>query len=497
MYLPAETICRTVYRKSVIDCMSEEYDVLAGYVLPHPPVIVPGVNRGPHEAAATEAAMRQLAGEFARIRPETVVILSPHAPMFSDYLFMYDATVLTGSLGRFGAGQASLSLPQDQELHQEIRRCLELAGINGGSLSPEQMRRHQIEAELDHGVVVPLYFLAQAYSGFKLVALSCSNLPLPQIYQAGSLIRQAAARLNRRIVIIASGDQSHKVNEQSPYGVSPEGAQYDAQVAASFRDGDLVRLLSIDVQVRQRSAECGYRSLVMLCGAFSRRAVRSRLVSYEAPYGIGYCVAALHSDPERPEPIDDVLELALSRQRELNDARRKQASPPVQIARQTLEAYVREHQTCRAGDFSGLTGAEFLFREQAGAFVSLKKFGELRGCIGTTAPTTDSLADEIVQNALSAGLRDPRFEPVTAGELADLVYSVDVLGTAEPIADKSELDPAKYGVIVRSGSRSGLLLPDLEGVDTVEEQLAIACRKAGIRAGEPYQMLRFQVTRYT
>ena len=137
------------------------------------------------------------------------------------------------------------------------------------------------------------------------------------------------------------------------------------------------------------------------------------------------------------------------------------------------------------------------FREQAGVFVSLKKFGELRGCIGTTGPTTDSVVEEIIQNAISAGTRDPRFEPVTAAELPDLTISVDVLGSPEPIDDTSELDPSRFGVIVQSGGRSGLLLPDLEGVDTALEQLAIARRKAGIRADEPCRLMRFQVTRYT
>jgi AmmeMemoRadiSam system protein A len=123
-------------------------------------------------------------------------------------------------------------------------------------------------------------------------------------------------------------------------------------------------------------------------------------------------------------------------------------------------------------------------------------FGDLRGCIGTTSATTASLAEEVIQNALSAGLHDPRFEPVREDELADLAYSVDILGAAEPAGGPEDLDPKVYGVIVQSGARSGLLLPDLEGVDSVEEQLRIACRKAGIRSTEPYQIKRFRVTRY-
>jgi MEMO1 family protein len=476
--------------------MSEPSGILAGYVLPHPPVIVPGVSRGPHEADKTVQAIRRLGDEFAALRPETVVVISPHAPMFSDYLFVYDQIVLKGDLSRFGAPKAGLSKTCDQEFLAEFIRLLDQAGIAGGSLTPSQMRTHQIETDLDHGVVVPMYFLSEAFSDYKLVAMSCSNLPMPELYQIGTLIRQAAVKLNRRVVIVASGDQSHKVNRESPYGSSPEGGKYDNLVVDSLKNGNLSQLLGIGSQLRERAAECGYRSMVMLCGAFSRQAVSTEVFSYEAPYGIGYCVAAIRPDLQKTGQVPDAWEESLAKSRSDLNASRQASSAPVQIARTTLEAYVREKKHLSSRDFKDLPDAEPLFRKRGGAFVSLKKFGELRGCIGTTAATTASLADEIVQNALSAGLHDPRFEPVREDELIDLTYSVDVLGEPEPVSGRETLDPAVYGVIVRSGSRTGLLLPDLEGVDSVEDQLAIACRKAGIRSGESYQIMRFKVTRY-
>jgi AmmeMemoRadiSam system protein A len=128
--------------------------------------------------------------------------------------------------------------------------------------------------------------------------------------------------------------------------------------------------------------------------------------------------------------------------------------------------------------------------------VCLKKDGQLRGCIGTIQPATGSLAEEIRDNAISSATRDPRFEPVSRAELDQLTYSVDVLGEPEDIPDMSYLDPKVYGVIVRSRARSGLLLPDLEGVDTAEEQVRIATMKAGIGPGEPVELQRFKVTRH-
>ena len=477
--------------------MSDVFRIAAGYILPHPPVIVPGVSREPHLAQRTVSAMRQLAAEVAALQPETVVVISPHAPLFSDYVFFYDSKELAGDFGKFGARQASLSFQQDDDLLHEISHRLASADIDGGSLTSSQLRQHQIDETLDHGVLVPLWFMREKWTDFRLVAMSCSGLPLPELYRVGELIRQAAARLNRRILIIASGDQSHKVNDSSPYGACPEGAAYDNQLIDCLRRNDLTDVLAIDSHLRERAAECGYRSIVILCGALNRQAVRAEVLNYEAPYGIGYCVAALRPDLVQAEPVEDAMQSALKQQRQAAAHKRQHSSPPVIIARETLEAHVLKQQAKSARDFAGLPDSAFLFRERAGVFVSLKKFGELRGCIGTTAPTTACIADEIIQNAVSAGCHDPRFPPVSADELADLVYSVDVLGEPEPVTDRNQLDVKRYGVIVRFNGRSGLLLPDLEGVDTVDEQLSIACRKAGINPREKYQIQRFEVTRHT
>ncbi|MGB9807990.1 MAG: AmmeMemoRadiSam system protein A, partial [Thermosulfidibacteraceae bacterium] len=139
---------------------------------------------------------------------------------------------------------------------------------------------------------------------------------------------------------------------------------------------------------------------------------------------------------------------------------------------------------------------EPIMRERKGVFVSLKKHGELRGCIGTFLPTANSVAEEVIRNAIASATEDPRFPPVTLEELKDITISVDVLDEPEPVSSLDELDPKKYGVIVESGWKRGLLLPDLEGVDTIEQQIAIAMAKAGIRPGEPIKIYRFKVKRF-
>lgn len=165
--------------------------------------------------------------------------------------------------------------------------------------------------------------------------------------------------------------------------------------------------------------------------------------------------------------------------------------PLVKLAKEAVEQYVLNGRVIKPPEdpVPEMT-------EKAGVFVSIKKHGRLRGCIGTFQPATGNVADEIIQNAISAATRDPRFPPVSPGELNELQYSVDVLTAPEKVAGKQDLDPKKYGVIVKSGARKGLLLPDLEGVDTVDEQISIASTKAGIFLGEDIELYRFEVKRY-
>jgi AmmeMemoRadiSam system protein A len=165
--------------------------------------------------------------------------------------------------------------------------------------------------------------------------------------------------------------------------------------------------------------------------------------------------------------------------------------PLVKLAKDTVEKYTLDGKSMEPP-----RDLDAEMQEKAGIFVSIKKKGELRGCIGTFQPATDNVASEVIQNAISAATRDPRFPPVSAGELADLTYSVDVLTAPEKVDSKKDLDPKKYGVIVVSGPRKGLLLPDLDGVDTVDEQISIASAKAGIYMGEDIELYRFEVRRH-
>ena len=162
---------------------------------------------------------------------------------------------------------------------------------------------------------------------------------------------------------------------------------------------------------------------------------------------------------------------------------------PAILARQVLKAALEYSRLPDPPD------GEF-YRRRAACFVSIKKNGELRGCMGTLEPVENDLAHELIRNAQAAAFSDPRFPPLVLGELPALKFSVDVLSAAEQVNSHAELDCKKYGVIVGCDYRRGVLLPDLDGVESVEHQLQIACQKAGIAAHEEFQAHRFTVDRY-
>jgi AmmeMemoRadiSam system protein A len=164
--------------------------------------------------------------------------------------------------------------------------------------------------------------------------------------------------------------------------------------------------------------------------------------------------------------------------------------PIAKLARDTVESYISNGSTAKPEELISE------MKEQAGVFVSIHKHGQLRGCIGTFEAVEDNVAEEIMANAISSATRDPRFPQVQASELAELEYNVDILNKPEPVDGVDQLDPERYGVIVESGLKRGLLLPDLDGVDTVEKQIEICRMKAGIPFTAPITLYRFEVRRY-
>lgn len=459
--------------------------IAAGFAVPHPPLIVPAVGRGGEEQIKeTTRAYEQVAEEIAALAPDTIVITSPHAVMYADYFSISAGKGAKGSFASFRAPEVSFRETYDEELIDEICLLAEAEDFPAGTLG-------QTQKELDHGTMVPLWFIRNRYQEGKILRIGLSGLPLAEHYRLGKIIKEAARRLDRRVVMVGSGDLSHKLKDYGPYGYTAEGPDYDARIMDVLGRAAFGELFDFSEEFCDKAAECGHRSFVILAGAFDGTRVQAKVLSHQDVTGVGYGICTFY--PEGEDADRHFLAKYLKEQKEKAAEKSGSSDAYVKLARQSLESYILKRKKIPVPQDL----PEEMTRERAGAFVSIHKQGRLRGCIGTILPVTGSVAEEIIENAISASTRDPRFAPITADELDWLEINVDVLGEPEEIASEDQLDVKRYGVIVTSGRKRGLLLPDLDGVDTVEQQISIAMQKAGIRRGEKIQLQRFEVIRHT
>ncbi len=330
-------------------------------------------------------------------------------------------------------------------------------------VSTSKFLREDEEAQrMEHSVEVQLPFLQYFKKEFKFVPIVMTLSNIEAHRQIGKEIAKAIKDTKRSAIIMVSSDMTH----------------YESHESAKKKDEQAIRaMLDLNEYELAKRVEalditmCGYAPALSLLAAMKELGgTQTELVKYM-------------TSGDTTGDFNAVVGYA--------GILFKEMSPIVKLAKQTVDTYVKE------GKITELpTELTPEMKDKAGVFVSIHKKGELRGCIGTFGPTKDNVASEIIANAISSSTRDPRFPPVNAEELKDLDYSVDVLTNPEPIDGKEQLDPKKYGAIVECGWRRGLLLPDLEGVNSVDQQVDICCQKAGIRPKEKIKLYRFEVKRY-
>jgi AmmeMemoRadiSam system protein A len=451
--------------------------ILGAFIFPHPPLIIPAIGNGNETfIQSTIDACLDCAKQIASLKPDTIVLTSPHCVSYQDYFHISPGTNATGDFSNFQAADVKLTANYDPAFVDALTKTAKQNNIPAGSLGEK-------DPALDHGTMIPLYFINQQYCDYKLVRIGLSGLSSTKHYQMGKCIQNTAAELDRRVVFVASGDLSHKLLAEGPYGFHPAGPEFDQLVTSAMATGDFLKFLQLPNTVVEQASECGLKSFQIMAGCFDQYDVDSTLLSYEGPFGVGYGVASFY--PQKENPSRDLLRL---------DRESCPESLYVKLARYTVEEFIQNQTVSKYPD----PLPDNFYDNQAGVFVSLKTNGNLRGCIGTILPTTSSIMEEIQHNAIRAATRDPRFDPVEITELASLEYSVDVLTEPEAIDHPDQLDVKKYGVIVEQGTKRGLLLPDLDGVDTVAEQLQIAKQKGDIHddADTPVSLFRFEVVRY-
>jgi AmmeMemoRadiSam system protein A len=299
----------------------------------------------------------------------------------------------------------------------------------------------------------------------RCIFLGVSGWPLHRFSEFGVWLQ---GRLHDRFaILIASGDLSHRLTPDAPYGYRPEGPVFDRLVIDALREREWKRIEGLDPDLIEEAGECGLRPLAILLGAARAAGLDSQVLSYEGPFGVGYPVVAFTATPvasTNTKPGFDVQALG----------------------RQAIDTYLRTRRLIEPPQPIPLD-----LQAPSAVFVSLYKDGELRGCVGSVHPTESTAAHELIRYVVASAVRDPRFDPVRLDEVSALTIKVQLLEPPEA-TDIAGLNPDTYGVIVRRGDRQALLLPRIEGIDTAEQQLRAVCDKAGINRNAPLELERFR-----
>lgn len=460
---------------------SKDTNLRAAYITPHPPIIIPEIGRGEEKKiASTSKALKTISKEVNQIEPETIIIITPHAKMHRGAVTINTAPLIEGTMAQFGCPDLRFSAKNDERIVKEIIKKCKKTGFPYAA----------VDMNLDHGSFVPLYFISSEFSNFSLVHINYGIMLSAMLEEFGSILSDIIEEKKCKSVFIASGDLSHRLLSTGPYGFAPEGPKFDKEFVRIIEKGSISEFADIPPLFTERAGECGLNSFLILSGLLSCYKHSQELLSYEGPFGVGYGVARFKVESIR-QTEDEDLEVVFKEKKKkfiLPDSQTK--DPYINLARRSIIYYLKHNKFLKPKNTEGIQSGK------AGVFVCLKKKGELRGCIGTILPTKSRISEEIIKNAVSAALNDPRFPPVDLSEMDEIVCSVDILAEPEEIKSISDLDVKRFGVIVSSGSRTGLLLPNLEGIDSAGMQVAIALQKGGISPEEPYRMYRFEVIRH-
>ncbi len=448
--------------------------VVCAVLMPHAPVLVPGVGEADRSAIADSCrAMRLAAKCVVSHRPEAVVLISPHSPRKPRAFGFWADDLLQGSFARLGAPQAEVSLPLDQPLAQALTEEMHARHLETWAIR---------QAALDHGALVPLWFLAETGWAGPTVVLGLNYPGDGGLTIVGAAIAAAAQALPRRLAVVASGDMSHRLTANAPCGFHPQAHEFDETFIRLVRAGDYRSMERIAPELRELAAEDAVDVTVIAAAAVNWQTQGHQVLNYEGPFGVGYGVAVLFAEKAHGSGAETAGSLVESRA----------GTGLPALARHAVETALRgsyEPPPAPAGEYLGAA---------RGVFVTIRhRDGTLRGCMGSLDPVSPNVVAETWRSARLAALQDNRFAPVTAEEMGGLSFEVHVLHSREEVTLENELDPRRYGLILSTtDGRRSLLLPGIQEIRTPEQQLQLARKKGGIGPHEPVTMELFETDHF-
>ena len=359
---------------------------------PHPPIIIPEVGMGREkEASDTIEGMKKIADMIAAKNPEVMVFITPHGNVFSDGLCILDEDVIEGGFEKFSRADVRFEKRIDSKLQEAIREQFEKDGVPNIFMDKSKADKYMVDIEIDHGCVVPLYYIQKKYRDFKIIHITIAMLDIMDMYKAGVSLAKAIEKSGRNTVIVASGDLSHRLSSEGPYSYSPKGEEFDGEIVDALRHGDFERAVSIPKSIYEPAGECGYRSIAMALGAVDSLKTKIDIYSYEGPFGVGYMTGFMDVVGKK----DSLLKQMEHRYQIKRSKSFRNEDGYVKLARHAVESWVREGKIIdleHAKDTLGID-VETMKKRRAGVFVCINKEGELRGCVGTVEPVFSRKAD--------------------------------------------------------------------------------------------------------
>lgn len=471
------------------------------FVMPHAPVLISEVGRGrERKAYKTLRGIKELTHIITKIKPDHIVCITPHGNNFSDGIAILDKPVLQGSLKQFGCPEVNINKKTEDKFLAGLDDYLFSKKVPSVFLDAETAKEYDADTSLDHGTVVPLYFIDKVYKNYTLTTINTGTLPLLNLYQIGKFIGEYINGCGLNTLIIASGELSHCLGKRGDAKSSRAGAAFDKTVVNSIKKNDFFDLLSMPENIYEPAKECGLSPLITALGAVDASDTSSKVYSYEAPFDIGYMTAFIETRRRRNAP--SLLQRYRLAQKKKHDLPISDEDDYITLARTALTHWVDRKKQLNwqyyKKDKAHLS--EFFIHRldnlSCGVFVSLYKNGECRGCMGTVSPSTPYLGKEIIYNTVQAAEYDPRFTPVASYELPYIEIQIDILSSLEKVRNIKNLNPEKYGILVEKDTKRGLLLPALKGIKTARDQIKIAKQKAGIVSDRGMTVYRFSVERH-
>lgn len=255
-------------------------NIVMGAIMPHPPILVPDIGKNRiKEASASKKALENIARQIKEKEFDTLVVITPHGEVGKASVPVYTGHVFEGNFSAFGMAKPNFSFKGNPELGLAVVKDCELA-----SSTPETL--------LDHGALVPLYHIQAAGIKKKVLPIGIGFLPLPKLYEFGKSLAKTLERMGQKAVVVASADMSHRLSVGAPNGFSPKGKEFDDKLVALVRSYNVKGILEFDPALADEAGQDALWSIAILLGALDGQAVKTEVLSYEGPFGVGYMIAA-------------------------------------------------------------------------------------------------------------------------------------------------------------------------------------------------------------